>query len=144
VAAKSVPAKNLRPIWILTILLLVLFSAVFVGSGAQKAMKMQTETANKNQFARLKPGDAAKIVIEVSATNGGKISGKLLERLNDTHYKPTEKQTQVNWNAGTSIAMGKASDVRSGAVLHVTGTVAADHTVEAQQIVILTGYVEVK
>jgi len=40
--------------------------------------------------------------------------------------------------------MGKAEDVRAGAVVHVTGKMAADRSVQATQIVILTGYVQVK
>jgi hypothetical protein len=39
--------------------------------------------------------------------------------------------------------MGSAGDLRTGAVVHVTGTVAQNRRLEASQIVILTGYVSV-
>jgi hypothetical protein len=42
------------------------------------------------------------------------------------------------------IVMGKAEDIRAGAIVHVTGKVARDRRVQAKQIVILSGYVQVK
>jgi hypothetical protein len=40
--------------------------------------------------------------------------------------------------------MGKQEDVHPSAVVHVTGTLKKDRSVDATQIVILTGYVEIK
>jgi len=40
--------------------------------------------------------------------------------------------------------MGKAEDVRAGAVVHLTGTMQEDRSVAAQQIVILTQYVKIE
>ena len=39
---------------------------------------------------------------------------------------------------------GKPADVKAGAIIHITGTVHNDHNVQAEQIVILTGYVQVQ
>ena len=44
----------------------------------------------------------------------------------------------------TGIVMGKAEDIHAGAVIHVTGKTASHRSVRAKQIVILTGYVQVK
>ncbi len=44
----------------------------------------------------------------------------------------------------TRYVMGKPADLRRSAVIRVTGTLDSDHHVDAEQIVILTGYVQVR
>ena len=96
----------------------------------------------------LKPEDDAKIAIEVTETSGGdsdrRIRGKLLEKRDETHYTRTSNPAEITWGKETALVMGKAEDVHSGAILHVTGKMSADRSVRAKQIVILTGYVQVK
>ena len=72
------------------------------------------------------------------------IRGKLLEKQDETHYARTGNQAEVGWGKDTAIVMGKAEDIQAGAIVHVTGKVAADRSVQARQIVILSGYVQVK
>lgn len=74
----------------------------------------------------------------------GKITGKLLERKTEEVYARTTTPVTLQSNAQTKMVMGKAADVHSGAVVHVTGTVQKDHSVQAEQIVILTEYVKVQ
>ncbi len=123
---------------------LAALSLVFVWQGAGRMMTMQTQAANRTEFLQLKPQDDAKIVVEVTEAPAGRIRGKLLEKQDETHYARTGNQAEVGWGKDTAIVMGKAEDIRAGAVVHVTGKVAGDHSVQAQQIVILTGYVQVK
>jgi hypothetical protein len=40
--------------------------------------------------------------------------------------------------------MGKQTDIHPAAVVHLTGVLKKDRSVDASQIVILTGYVEIK
>ena len=47
---------------------------------------------------------------------------------------------EATFDERTPILMGKASDVRPGAILHVTGTVAGDRSLRANRLVVLTGY----
>jgi len=68
----------------------------------------------------------------------------MLEKQGETHYTRTTKDVETTWDKHTAIVMGKADDIKPGAVVHVTGKLAADHSVEATQIVILTGYVQVQ
>ena len=142
--ANSSSIKSTRPMWILMLAALAALSLVYVWGGAGKMLRMQTQAANNAEFAQLKPEDDAKIVLEVAETTAGRIRGKLLERQDETHYARTGKPAEVAWGKDTAFVMGKAEDVRAGAIVHVTGKVAADHSVAAQQIVILTGYVQVK
>ena len=109
---------------------------------------MRTEAASSGEFAGLKAEDEAKIVLEItnvsSGVDGGHIGGKLLEQRDETHYVRTANPAEVSWGKQTALVMGKAEDIREGAVVHVTGTMLADHSVVAKQIVILTRYVQVK
>jgi hypothetical protein len=125
--------------WVFMLAALAALSLIFVWSGAGRVMRMQTRAANRAEFAQLKPQDAAKIVVEVAETSEGRTRGKLLEKQDETHYVRTGNAAEVSWGKDTALVMGKAEDIRVGAVLHVTGKVGADHGVQAQQIVILTG-----
>jgi len=138
------PSRKSGLPWIFLLAALATLSAVFVWRGAEKAKNMQPEAANHSRFAQLRPQETAKVVIEVLETSEGMIRGRLLDKQNDTHYTRSQDQLNILWNSGTAIVMGKAADLHAGAIIHVTGTVAADHSLEARQIVILTGYVQVK
>jgi hypothetical protein len=139
VNANAVSIKSNRPMWVFMLAALAALSLIFVWSGAGRVMRMQTRAANRAEFAQLKPQDAAKIVVEVAETSEGRTRGKLLEKQDETHYVRTGNAAEVSWGKDTALVMGKAEDIRVGAVLHVTGKVGADHGVQAQQIVILTG-----
>jgi hypothetical protein len=113
---------------------------------------MQTRAAGGAEFVQLKPQQQAKIVVEITEATREKIRGRLLEKQDETHYTRTASTVEIVWssetksretkNGETKIAMGKIEDVRAGAVVYVTGTVGADGAVQASQIVILTGYVQ--
>jgi hypothetical protein len=66
------------------------------------------------------------------------------QKQHETHYRRTTNPVEVTWTSDTKLVMGNAKDIRAGAVVHVTGTVAGDRSIRAQQLVILTGYVQVK
>lgn len=105
---------------------------------------MQTQAASNVEFAQLRADDATKIVVEVVDASSGTIHGKLLEKKDETHYARTANDADILWDKETAFVMGKAEDVRAGAVVHVTGKMNAERSVQASQIVILTGYVQVK
>jgi hypothetical protein len=144
VNANAVSIKSTRPVWMLMLAALAALSLAFVWKGAGRMMRMQTHAANAVEFAQLKPQDSTKIVVEVSAASEGRIRGKLLDKQDETHYLRTTNQTEIVWSKDIPIVMGKAEDIHPGAIVHIRGKVAADHSVQAQQIVILTGYVQVK
>lgn len=142
--ANTVSIRSSRPWGIFLLAGLAALSLLFVWQGAEKMMTMKTQAANHTEFLQLKAQDEAKIVVEIAEAPAGRIRGKLLEKLDETHYARTGNQAEIAWGNETAIVMGKAEDIRAGAVVHVTGKVAADRSVQAQQIVILTGYVQVK
>ena len=142
--ANAASVKRSRPLWIFLLAGLAVLSLVFVWSGAGRMMRMQAHAASHSEFLQLKPQDNAKIVLEVAEMSEGRIRGTLLEKQDETHYARTGNAAEVAWGKDTAVVMGKAEDIRAGAIVHVTGKVAADRSVQAQQIVILTGYVQVK
>jgi hypothetical protein len=144
VTANSVSIKSGRLAWVFVLVALAALSAIFMWRGAEKAMRMRPQAASQFEFAQLKPEEAAKVVVEVLEASEGKIRGRLLDRQDDTHYTRTQNEARIRWGASAAIVMGKAGDVHPGAILHVTGTVTSDHGLQARQIVILTGYVQVK
>lgn len=110
---------------------------------------MRTQVASHAEFALLKADDEAKIVVEIAEASGrgsgdGLIRGTLLEKQDETHYTRTTNQAEVGWGKETGLVMGKAEDIHAKAIVHVTGKMSADRILRAKQIVILTGYVQVK
>jgi hypothetical protein len=144
VNATSVSVKSSRPMWILLLTTLAVLGLIFAWGGVGRMMRMQTHAASNAEFAQLKAQEEAKIVVEVTEAKPGHIRGKLLQKQDDTHYWRTANLAEVSWGGDTKIVMGKSGDILAGAVIHVTGRVAADRGVRASQIVILTGYVQVK
>ncbi len=96
------------------------------------------------QLDQLNPGEEAKSVLEVTTSATQELRGTLLDKQTETFYKRSDRVAQVTWDADTKIVMGKASDIRPGAVIHVSGTVVAGDKIKGQQIAILSGYVKVQ
>ena len=134
-------------VWIAltSVAILVLVAVIF--SAAQRDLKMSSGAAaasGANQFLEAAPGSKMKVVVEIQKQEGdGAFDARLLDRRSDTVYSRTTTPVTIRSDNATRFVMGKAADVRAAAVVHVTGTVDADHRLNAEQIVILTGYVEV-
>lgn len=144
VEANTISIKSNRMTMMFALAALAALTLVFVWSRSGSMMRMQTQAASNAEFAQLKAEDQTKIVIEVAEAFSGTIHGRLLEKQDETHYARTENPTEVTWRTETGIVMGKAEDIHAGAVVYVTGKMSSDRSVQAQQIVILTGYVQVK
>lgn len=146
---KSISIGSSRTTWIFLLAGLAALSLGFAWRGAGRMIRMHTEVASIGEFAVLKADDETKIVIEIAEASGGadadgRIRGKLLEKRDETHYSRTDNPAEVSWGKETALVMGKAEDIRAGAIVHVTGRMSGDRRVLAKQIVILTGYVQVK
>ena len=145
---QNTPASNprTRAIWILFIAAAILAAALAVWSSARKMGRMTAAAAsNEQQFAQATPGAKMKFVMEITdVSTDGLIRGKLLQKKTETIYVRTATPAVVRSTDQTKWVMGQASDVRAGAVVHVTGTAGKDHHIDGEQIVILTGYVQVQ
>jgi hypothetical protein len=132
-------------IWIVVLVALALLSFLAMRRSVGKAMQMKAETAGGASPAQLKPGDEAKVVLQVTAAApAASVEGNLLEKQTETDYRPTGNTMKIGFDAATPVVMGKAFDVHEGAVVHITAEMGNDHLLHASQIVVLTGYVKVQ
>jgi hypothetical protein len=89
-------------------------------------------------------GAEIKQVVEITALDpAGKVRGVVLEKETETQYRRTATVLVVNQDAGTHIVMGGPADVRVGAVMHVSGLLRDDASVDARKLVILSGMVQI-
>jgi predicted metal-binding membrane protein len=139
-------SKRIRRMWAVLIGSVVLAGALVLWMSARMSGKMSAEAANDEQtFAKAAPGEQAKIVLEITeAPSGAAIRGTLLQKKTEKLYLRTRTIVTVQYNAGAKVVMGKLEDLRPAAVVHVTGAVRKDHSLDAEQIVILTQYVQVE
>jgi hypothetical protein len=135
--------QNIRTL----IFLLFAFALLIIAAGwriGSRAMKMNAGADVTAQLDQLKPGEEAKVVLEVTSSDAQNLRGKLLDKQTETLYKRSDRVALVAWDADTKVVMGKAADIHPGAVIHVTGSVVPGDKIMAQQIVILSGYVQVQ
>ena len=137
--------NHARRVWFVLIAVVILLVGVAVWDSARMSVSMSAAASDEKQFAQTAPGTAIKIVVEIatSATEGT-LKGKLLQKKTEEIYTRTASSVAVRWDTQTKIVMGKEADIHPGAVVHVTGTVRDDHAIQADQVVILTGYVKVQ
>lgn len=135
-----------RRIWIALISAIVLLTMIAVWRSATAMKSMSAAAASEEQpFAQTAPGTKTKVVVEIGgAVPAGTIKGKLLSKKTEEIFTRTSTPVTAQFDAQTKIVMGKPNDLRPGAIVHVTGMIRGDHTIQAEQIVILTGYVQVQ
>jgi hypothetical protein len=135
--------QNIRTL----IFLLLAFALLIIVVGwrvGSRAMRMNAGTDVTRQLDQLKPGEEAKVVLEVTSSAAQDLRGTLLDKQTEILYKRSDRVARVAWDADTKIVMGKAADIYPGAVIHVTGAVVTGDRIKARQIAILPGYVKVQ
>jgi hypothetical protein len=144
-ASASFLSSRTARIWIVLLVALAVLSFLAMRRGIGKAAQMKTETTSVLSAAQLKPGDEMKVVLEVTAVvPDASLTGNLLQKQTETVYRQTGEKVKIAFDPATPVVMGKASDVREGAVVHITAKIADDGIARAQRIVVLTGYVKVQ
>lgn len=109
-----------------------------------RAQKMSTADTSVSTFASISPGSPAKVVVRLENVKGKDLKGLVLEKQSDTVYLlPSDRTPTVTavLTADTSVVMGKPEEIAAGAVVQLGGIVDADHVLQINQVVILTGYV---
>ncbi len=132
--------------WGAIISVIVLLAAFMAWSSFRSAKSMSTTAAfDEDTLTHATPGDTVKFVVEIEKSSAeGVLQGKLLQKQTEKIYLRTATAVTVQSNPQTKMVMGKQEDIHPAAVVHVTGTFKKDRSVDATQIVILTGYVEIK
>lgn len=145
-AKNASEGKRARRVWITLVALVALLAGLAVWMSARMSGKMSTAGASGEQaLAKAAAGSKAKVVVEIAETTpDGTFRGKLLEKKTEEVYARTSALVTVQFNAQTKMVMGKPADIHAAAIVHATGTLRADRSLDAEQIVILTGYVRVE
>jgi hypothetical protein len=134
-----------RRVWFALVTMVAVLMALAVWNSARKSLSMSAAASDEKQFAQAAPGTSTKIVMEISeSASDGTAKGRVLQKKTEEIYTRTASNVTLRWTAQTKVVMGKEADIHTGAVVHVTGTVRNDHAIQAEQVVILTGYVKVQ
>jgi hypothetical protein len=135
-----------RSVWAAILAVIVVIAALLVWGSFRSAKSMSTAaSSDEDVFIHATPGDIVKVVLEIeNSSTEGSIRGKLLRKETEKIYRRTNTQVTAQSGPQTKLVMGKQSEIHPAAVVHVTGMLKKDHRVDASQIVILTGYVEIK
>lgn len=135
-----------RRIWFALIAAVVILCVLAVWKSARTSGTMSAAAASDEwQLSQNTPGTKTKVVVEIRESNPeGTIRGKLLQKKTEEIYTRTTTAVTVLSDSQTKLVMGKRSDLRPAAVVHVIGTIRDDHSIQAAQLVILTGFVQVQ
>jgi hypothetical protein len=132
--------------WIIFLAVLAAVAVWAVHGVLVRAQQMSTAETTVSAFPSISPRSSAKAVVRLESVKGNELKGTLLERQSDTVYLlPSERTSLVIavLTSDTSVVMGKPRDIAVGAVVQLGGTIDANHVLQTNQVVILTGYVRV-
>jgi hypothetical protein len=130
--------------WALFLMLLAIAMGWAAKSVLARSGRMKTADMSAQAFSTAAPGTEMKAVARIDAVKGQNLKATLLERVSDSVYRrPRAARSTIVavLTPETSVVMGKAQDIVSGAIVQLAGTVDGDHVVHASQVVILTEYV---
>jgi hypothetical protein len=135
-----------RAVWTLLILATLVVSGFLIWNSFRSAKFMSAAAASsEHSITQAAAGEKIKLVMEIRQTGSdGLVQGTVLEKQTEKTYRRTANQVTVHSKTDTKMVMGKVEDLHAGAVVHVTGAARSDHSLDAEQIVILSGYVEVR
>jgi uncharacterized protein YdeI (BOF family) len=138
--------RRSRLAWSAIIAFLVALASFAIWQSARTAASMSgAASSEENQFAQAQVGSEVKVAVEVaSAGADGTLRGILLQKKTEEKYARKCMEVVAHIADHTAYVMGKRDDVHPNAVIHITGVVQKDRSVDAEQIVILTGYIHLE
>ena len=138
--------RRSRMAWTAIIAFLLALAGFAIWHSARTAASMSgAASSEENQFAQAQVGSKVKVAMEVASANAeGALRGILLQKKTEEKYARTSTQVVAHIADHTAYVMGKRDDVHASAMIYITGVVQKDRSVDAEQIVILTGYVHLE
>ena len=130
--------------WSLFLLLLAVVMSWAIRGVLRRANGMRPADTQASAFLAMAPGTHTKAVVLLETVAGKELKGRLLRRETDTVYRQTSatgSAIDAKLMLETSVVMGKPQDIVPGAIVQISGALDANHALETNQIVILTGYV---
>lgn len=136
--------RNFGPL-LLGIFILAIVAVLVISFSIGRMMMDGSPPQTAQQFAFASPGTDVNIVLQVTTlTTSTLLEGAILQKNGDGSYSRTVQRVNVRWNPSQAMTMGSSSDVKVGAILQVRGTLDAQNILASSQMVVLTGYVQVK
>lgn len=130
--------------WIIFLAVLAIVAVWAIRGVLTRAQQMSTAGTTASTFASISPGSSVKVVVGIESVEGNELKGVLLEKHSDSLYLMTSDRTPTviaALTSDTSVVMGKPQDIAVGAIVQLEGTIDANHVLQANRIVILSGYV---
>ncbi len=138
------PRRNFG-LLLLGLLVLAIIAVIAIPLYFGRMMMGGSPPQTAQQFALASPGTSMSVALEVTSLPTTTLfEGTLLQRNDDGSYSRTSQHVSVQWNPSQSMTMGRSSDVKIGGILQVHGTLSTNTFLTANQIVVLTGYVQIK
>jgi hypothetical protein len=133
-----------RGLWSLAILVGIGAVAGIGHDIARRAGAMRPATTTAAAVFSAQPGAHIKLVARVDhSVSLNTYAAQLLESRAEGSYRVTPERLRIALSADTSVVMGSAADLQPGAVVQASGALDGARTLQARQIVILTGYVRI-
>jgi|HubBroStandDraft_2_1064218.scaffolds.fasta_scaffold00615_6 hypothetical protein len=135
-----------RLAWSAIIAFLTVLAGFAIWHSARTAASMSgTASSEESQFAQAKAGSKVKVAMEVASGGADEtVRGILLQKKTEEKYARTSTQVVAHIADHTAFVMGKRDDAHASAMIYITGVVQKDRSVDAEQIVILTGYIHLE
>jgi hypothetical protein len=137
-------APKQRLIWALAILACLATVGRIAFDVYRRAGSMRTLTTAAATILVAKPGARVKAVVRIETPVGPNIyAAELLDSRDGADYHGTSIPIRVALAGDTVVVMGAVADIGPGAVIQVSGTTDEGHTLHAQTVVVLSGYVRI-
>ncbi|MEO7019267.1 MAG: hypothetical protein ABI234_03860 [Ktedonobacteraceae bacterium] len=141
---KRQPRRNFG-LLLLGLLVLAIIAVIAIPLYFGRMMMGGSPPQTAQQFALASPGTSMSVALEVTSLPTTTLfEGTLLQRNDDGSYSRTSQHVSVQWNPSQSMTMGRSSDIKVGGILQIHGTLGTNTFLTASQIVVLTGYVQIK
>ncbi len=135
--------KRWRLIFVGAVLIAVALVAVFAAQSAFGGM-MSVSGLSQVQFDGVAVHGSARVVVEITSMPAPRCSSATsCKTASDSTSRRTSETLNITFTPNTNVVMGQASDVKPGAIIQISGLRSDAHTLIAQRVVILTGYVSV-
>ena len=137
--------RNFGPL-LLVLLILAIIAVIAIPLSFGRMMMDGNSSQTAQQFALASPDTTMSVMLQVNSlpTTTLLFEGTLLQKNGDGSYSRTTQRINVLWNPSQSVTMGSNSDLKVGAILQVHGTLGTQNVLTADQIIVLTGYVQVR
>ncbi len=96
------------------------------------------------QFSGVSPGRPVQLAVRVDGLKRTALRGELLELKSQGVYQRTGKHVTLFLADGTPVVMGTTGDIKSGAVLFISGVATKPDNADVKKIIVATGFVRVQ